>query len=144
MSPVWSSRSSSVVAASPSSFVVATCLRSMPTPANRSRILPTPCTGTPASCISTRYERRGGSSEKSRRGAGGGAERGGGGAAGAGEVAGRAGERPRDHAPDGVLAGHHPARLLARGVKVRLGQAVVVRRELEHGVGRRVEDHLAG
>ena len=32
---------SSVVAASPSSFVVAVCLRSIPTPANRSRILPT-------------------------------------------------------------------------------------------------------
>src|SRR3954454_14787672 len=60
-------------------------------------------------------------------------------AAGAREVAGRAGERPRDHAPDGVLAGHHPARLLARGVKVRLRPAGVVRRGLGHGGSRRVE-----
>ncbi len=59
------------------------------------------------------------------------------------EVARLALERPRDHAPDGVLAGHHRPRGAARLDELVLAQPVVVGGELEHRVGRRVEDHLA-
>ena len=60
------------------------------------------------------------------------------------EVARLAVERARDHAAHRVLAGHHLARALARHEQVGLAQHVHVRGELEHGVGRRVEDHLTG
>jgi hypothetical protein len=59
------------------------------------------------------------------------------------EAAGRPLERPRDHAPHTVFTAHDAPRRLARRIEIRLGQNVDVRRELQHRVGRRVEDHLA-
>ena len=53
-------------------------------------------------------------------------------------------ERPGDHAADRVLAGHHLARRLADRVELGLREHVDVHRELEHRVGRGVEDQLAG
>ena len=59
-------------------------------------------------------------------------------------VVGRAGERPRDHAADCVLAGEDLARDLARLVELVERHRLLVRRDLEDGVGRRVDDPLAG
>ena len=130
--PSSSSPSSSPMAAMPRSLVAAGWYSSMPTPAKRSRTLPTAWTGTPALCSSSRYERPGGATAKSLRPS---VRR---------KAPGRALERPRDHAPDGVLAGHRLARRGARREQVVLAEHVVVGGELQHRVGRRVEDHLAG
>ena len=59
-------------------------------------------------------------------------------------VAGLADERPRDHAPDRVLAGEDLARLLAALVELLERNRLLVRRDLEDGVSRRVDDPLAG
>ena len=59
------------------------------------------------------------------------------------EGAGLAAERPRDDAPDGVLAVHHRAHRYARRVQLRLGYAIDVCCQLQDGVLRRVEDHAA-
>src|ERR1700730_19117271 len=60
------------------------------------------------------------------------------------EGSGLAVERPGDDPPHGVLADHHAAGRLARRVQVRLGQALDMSGDLEHRVGRGVEDGLAG
>ena len=52
-------------------------------------------------------------------------------------------ERARDHAPDGVLAAHDLARGLAGGVQLGLRHLVLVRGDLQHRVGRRVDDQVA-
>jgi hypothetical protein len=62
---------------------------------------------------------------------------------GAAEGAGDALEGPRDHAPDGVLAGHRRARRRARRDEVVLAQHVVMGGELQHRIRGCVEDHLA-
>ena len=54
ISPSSSSSRSAVVDAIPLAFVPPSCFSVMPTPANRSRIFPTACTGRPASWISSR------------------------------------------------------------------------------------------
>ena len=58
-------------------------------------------------------------------------------------VARLAGEGPRDHAPDGVLAGQDLARVPAALVQLLERDRVLVRGDLEDGVGRRVDDPLA-
>ena len=58
-------------------------------------------------------------------------------------AAGRAGERPRDHATDRVLAGEDLARDPAPLVELLERDRLLVRRDLEDGVGRRVDDPLA-
>ena len=58
-------------------------------------------------------------------------------------VPGLAGERPRDHAADGVLAGQDLARRLAGLVELLERDRLLVRGDLEDGVGRRVDDPLA-
>ena len=65
-------------------------------------------------------------------------------ARGALERARLADERPRDHAPDRVLAGHDLARLLAVRVELLDRHDLLVRGDLEHRVGRRVDDQIAG
>ena len=55
---------------------------------------------------------------------------------------GRAGERPRDHAPDGVLAGQDLARDPAALVQLLERDRLLVRGDLEDGVGGRVHDPL--
>src|SRR5579862_6879498 len=58
-------------------------------------------------------------------------------------VAGLADERPRDHAADGVLAGEDLARDAAALVQLFEGDRLLVRGDLEDGVGGRVDDPLA-
>src|SRR5947208_4707452 len=53
-------------------------------------------------------------------------------------------ERPRDHAPDGVLAGQDLARDPAALVELLERDRLLVRRDLEDRVGRGVDDPLAG
>jgi hypothetical protein len=60
------------------------------------------------------------------------------------ERAGRAAERPGDHPPDGVLAGHDLARGEADRVQLGRGDLVHVSGDLQHRVGRRVDDQVAG
>ena len=52
-------------------------------------------------------------------------------------------ERPRDHAPDRVLSGEDPARRTAARVELLEGDRLLVRRDLEDRVRRRVDDPLA-
>jgi hypothetical protein len=59
-------------------------------------------------------------------------------------VAGLAEERPRDHTPDRVFAGEDSARRLAGRVELGQRHGLLVRGDLEDGVGRRVDDPLAG
>ena len=65
-------------------------------------------------------------------------------AVGALERARLAAERPRDHAPDGVLAGHDLARRGADRVQLGRRHLVDVGGDLQHRVGRRVDDQVAG
>ena len=65
-------------------------------------------------------------------------------ALGALERARRAPERPRDDAPDGVLARHDLARGGARRVELGGRHLVDVRGDLQHRVRRRVDDQVAG
>ena len=58
-------------------------------------------------------------------------------------VAGLSDERPGDHAPHRVLAGEDLARLPAALVQLLERNRLLVRRDLEDGVGRRVDDPLA-
>ena len=63
---------------------------------------------------------------------------------GARERSRRAGERPRDHAPDGVLAAHRRPRRRARPVELLGRDALDVRRQLQDRVLGGVEDQRAG
>ena len=58
-------------------------------------------------------------------------------------ASGRTGERPSDHASDGVLAREDLARDTARLVEIVERHRLFVRCDLEDGVGRRVDDPLA-
>src|SRR5207247_1451075 len=58
-------------------------------------------------------------------------------------VAGLAAERARDDAADGVLASEDLARGPARGVELVERHRLLVRRDLEDRVGRRIDDPLA-
>src|SRR5262249_31709767 len=53
-------------------------------------------------------------------------------------------ERSRDHAPDRVAAGEDLPRDPAAVVELLERDRVLVRGDLEHGVGRRVDDPLSG
>src|SRR5262249_54394375 len=63
---------------------------------------------------------------------------------GADVVAGLTGERPRDHAPDGVFPGEDLACRPAALVQLLERNGVLVRRDLEDRVGGCVDDPLAG
>ena len=58
-------------------------------------------------------------------------------------VSGLAGERPRDHAPNGVVAGEKVACNLTTVIELLERNGFFVRRKLEDGVGGRVDDPLA-
>ena len=60
------------------------------------------------------------------------------------ETAGRADERPRDDAADAEALAHELVRDLARAVQLRHGHDRLVRGDLKHAVGRRVDDQRAG
>ena len=60
------------------------------------------------------------------------------------ECAWRADERPRDHASDPEAEPDHLERNLAPAIQLRDRHDVFVRGDLEHAVGRRVHDRLAG
>ena len=127
-----SSSISRVVSAIPAALVGALCCSSTPTPLKTWPILPTVWTGTPDWRSSSRYERPGGSSAMSfrpsvRRNAPG------------SPANGRAITRPTACSPVMIRA--------RRGAcLVELGQRddVLVGRDLQHRVGRRVHDQVAG
>ena len=104
----------------------------MPRPANRSSILPMATTGRPAAVSwssSVGAERDQGEVAAVR---------------GPAEGARRADERARDDPPDSQADPRELVRDLAPSIQLRDRHDVLVRGDLEHAVGRRVDDRLAG
>ena len=130
-SPSSTSPSRRRICSMPSAFEAVGADVSTSWPAKTSAILPTPWTWWPAARRRARWFGRGGASEKSWRLA---VRRVG---------AARADEGPRDDAPDGVRAAQLLARDAAGGVQLVERDDLLVRGDLEDGVGRRVDDPLA-
>ena len=116
----------------PSSSLAVWIARVMPRPANRSSILPIATTGRDAAVIAIeqRLARRRQRVVVAVRGAR--------------ELPGRADERARDDAADAESLADQPVGDLAGAIELGHRHDVFVRGDLEHAVGRRVDDERAG
>ena len=121
-----------VVVAIASAFVAPGCASSMPRPANSCATLPTAWTGTPRRL--QRVEVAAATAARARSRAG---------AACARSAPGLAVERPRDHAPDRVLAVHQLPHARAGLVQLLHRHGRLVRGDLQDGVLRGVDDQRA-